>query len=76
MATTTNGSVRNESSQPLEQLTRREPEFGAAVRTHLRRVPRLGQPVDELGLRRGERDDAAGGIQPLESEGRTSTVAE
>ena len=67
---------RYETSQPLKKLKRREPQLGAAVGTHLRRVPRLGQPIDEPGLGRGERDDAAGGVQPLKSEGRTSTVAE
>ena len=48
-----------EPSEPLEKLQRREPELGAAVRSWLR------QSIDKPGLGRGERDDAAGGVQPL-----------
>ena len=60
----------DEASKPLEELNRRKQELGASVRRG------LGQPIDELGLRRAEGDDAAGGVEPLQGEGWTSTVPE
>ena len=60
----------DEASDPLEELNRREQELGAAVGR------RLGQPIDELGLGRAERDDAAGRVESFQREGRPSTVTE
>ncbi len=61
---------RYEASEPLDKLNRREHELGTAVG----RGP--GQPIDEPRLRRAEGDDTAGGVEPFQSEGGTSTVAE
>jgi len=61
---------RDEAGDPLEELERREQELGAAV------GGRLGQPIDESGVGRGEGNDAAGGMEPFQSEGWTSTVSE
>ena len=61
---------RYETSEPLEKLKRRQQELGAAVGR------RLGQSIDEARIGRAERNDAAGGVEPFQSEGRSSTVAE
>ena len=61
---------RDEASDPLEELERREQELGAAVGR------RLGQPIYQLGLGRAERDDAARRVESFQREGRPSTVTE
>ena len=61
---------RYKASEPLEELKRREHEFGAAV------WRRLGQAIDKPALGRGEGNDAAGGVEPFEREGWASTVSE
>ena len=60
----------HETSEPLEELVRREQELGAPVGR------RLGQPIDEEGLGRGKGNDAAGGMEPFKREGWTCTVSE
>jgi hypothetical protein len=65
-----------ETSEPLEKLKRREHEFGAAVRCRLGYPTFGGQPIDEPRLWRAERDDPGGGVESLQSKGRTSTVPE
>ena len=62
--------TRSVGREPLEKWKRRQQERGAAVGR------RLGQSIDEARIGRAERNDAAGGVEPFQSEGRSSTVAE
>ena len=64
------GARRDEASEPLDKLNWRQQELGAAVGR------RLGQLIDEPGLGRTERDDAAGRVEPFQRERRSSTVSE
>ncbi len=59
---------RNEPGQAVEQLKGREAKHFAAVPVGLE------EPVDQASLRRGERLDAAGGVESLEGERPPRTV--
>jgi hypothetical protein len=67
---------RYEANQPLEELEWSEQDLGAPVRRRLGYPTSGGQPIDEPRLWRVEGDDAAGGVEALQSKGRTSTVPE
>jgi hypothetical protein len=61
---------RNEAGQALEELEWCEAKFLATVHVG------LGEPVHQASLRRGERLDAAGGVESLEGERPPRTVAD
>ena len=61
---------RKQSRQPLEQLHGRQDEDAPPVGC------RTGEPVDESGIRRSQRLVAAYGVEPVEREGWSGTVAD
>ncbi len=60
---------RNEPGQAVEQLEGCEAELMTAV--HIG----LGEPVDQASVRRGERLEAGGGVEPLKGERPACAVA-